>query len=64
MPEYQNAHDLPVPFEQQQLQLEANQRQERDRLELRALEKRLVAAGYNLDELDKDNPYNRYSQEV
>lgn len=63
MPEFQNAHELPVPFEQQQAQLESQyqrQRAAREWQELKALEKKLEARGYNIEELEKDNPHNQW----
>lgn len=57
------AYEQPVPEDQQQRELESqfrNQQAARERAELTALEKRLQADGYDLDELEKDNPYNQY----
>lgn len=61
-----NAYDQPVPFDQQQIALEKQYRDQkaaREEAELAALEKRLQAQGYDLDELEKDNPYNQYRME-
>ena len=61
------AYEHPVPEDQQQRELERqfrNQQAARERAELAALEKRLQAQGYDLDELEKDNPYNQYGLEA
>lgn len=61
------AYEQPVPEDQQQRELESqfrNQQAARERAELTALEKRLQADGYDLDELEKDNPYNQYRLDV
>ncbi len=61
-----NAYDQPVPIDQQQIALEKQyraQRAAREEAELAALGKRLQQKGYDLEELEKDNPYNGYSME-
>lgn len=60
------AYEHPVPEDQQQRELERQYRRQEDarrEAELAALEKRLQAQGYDLDELEKDNPYNQYRME-
>lgn len=48
-----SAYDLPVPIEQQQMELERQYRRE-------LLEKKLIADGYDLEELERDNPFTQH----